>query len=478
MGKKLGSCLLACIIIMSLATVALAADSSAPDLKVMVDSCIVDFPDAQPQMVDGRVMLPLRQVLEILGAEVTYQDNNISITYGDTIVEFTIGYKLLDIKRGEDINSWVFDVAPYLEQGTNRVMVPVRFISEALGFNVGWDSDEKTVVIINTEKMASRLAENLQTLNYLFQLPEDYYENNYQIDEETKLTFSLEGNDTTIHFVALQVFSPSLLQTNGTLQLQITADDWQKIISYWSEQNDMELSAKDLLVLKNLRNIEVEYRFDIMRGELYFHSSQLNQVLQYYDVIDNTDTWLLFDCYNLGYYYYRLLSYYDKPGSIKVLLVNNLSATILNPQVGTHEAFIHEFDSIIAYVNDDAFTKTTQNGYDIYTLTLANSSEPEEEFYDLFVDVIMRCQNGRMVDYKINGIFKEEDSCTDETSSLGGTVKGDAGLNNAGQFNWVNPDTGHLFDLDYKITYQTTKKVPQVSVPEDVPVLDLTDFLY
>ena len=43
------------------------------------------------------------------------------------------------------------DVVPFIVDG--RTLVPVRFISEALGFAVNWDEESQTVTLINSEKM-------------------------------------------------------------------------------------------------------------------------------------------------------------------------------------------------------------------------------------------------------------------------------------------------------------------------------------
>ncbi|MGF0096547.1 copper amine oxidase N-terminal domain-containing protein, partial [Peptoniphilus sp. SGI.035] len=48
----------------------------------------------------------------------------------------------------ENIN---IDVAPFIEKG--RTMLPIRFVAEALGFNVQWDNENRTVILIDKENV-------------------------------------------------------------------------------------------------------------------------------------------------------------------------------------------------------------------------------------------------------------------------------------------------------------------------------------
>ena len=43
------------------------------------------------------------------------------------------------------------DIAPFIEG--NRTMLPIRFVAEALGFNVQWDNDNRTVILIDKENV-------------------------------------------------------------------------------------------------------------------------------------------------------------------------------------------------------------------------------------------------------------------------------------------------------------------------------------
>ena len=45
----------------------------------------------------------------------------------------------------------MMDIAPFIEK--DRTMLPIRFVAEALGFNVQWDNDNRTVILIDKENV-------------------------------------------------------------------------------------------------------------------------------------------------------------------------------------------------------------------------------------------------------------------------------------------------------------------------------------
>lgn len=100
--------------------------------------------DVQPQIINGRTMVPMRTIFEELGATVEWEQETQTITSvkDDTTIKLTIGVPSISI------NQYVpreLDTAPCIVNG--RALVPVRAISEAFHMNVDWDGATKTVLI-------------------------------------------------------------------------------------------------------------------------------------------------------------------------------------------------------------------------------------------------------------------------------------------------------------------------------------------
>jgi hypothetical protein len=127
-------------------SLAAAAFSSAQQIKVQVDGTPVYFANTQPQYINGRVLVPLRGVFEEMGANVLWnqQTHMVTATRAGTEVELKIGSRAATI-NGAPIN---LDVPAMVLNGST--MVPIRFVSEALGAQVGWLAADRLVTINTT----------------------------------------------------------------------------------------------------------------------------------------------------------------------------------------------------------------------------------------------------------------------------------------------------------------------------------------
>jgi sugar lactone lactonase YvrE len=121
--------------------------SNDGQVKVAVGSKLIQF-DAQPEIANGRTMVPVRFIAEALGYEVKYVEDGqkVDLVKGDTTIELYIGKT--GLKKSEknlpDTNK-ATDVAPYMKDG--RTYVPVRFFAEEAGADVQWVQDVTTAVI-------------------------------------------------------------------------------------------------------------------------------------------------------------------------------------------------------------------------------------------------------------------------------------------------------------------------------------------
>ena len=115
-------------------------------ITVSVGSDPVTFEaGARPRMIGGRVMVPLRGVVEKLGGTIKYDAASHVITggHGDTGSQFRLRLGSNQaLVNGKDAT---LDAAPRAFGGVTYV--PLRFVSEALGAHVSWDNAKHAVLI-------------------------------------------------------------------------------------------------------------------------------------------------------------------------------------------------------------------------------------------------------------------------------------------------------------------------------------------
>ena len=101
------------------------------------------------ELVDNRTLVPLRSIFEELGATVQWDQatQTITATQGKRVIKLTVGSRHTNV-NGQHV---VIDVPAQVNNG--RTLVPLRFVSEAMGASVTWDNKTKKATISSTNKI-------------------------------------------------------------------------------------------------------------------------------------------------------------------------------------------------------------------------------------------------------------------------------------------------------------------------------------
>ena len=118
---------------------------SSGSIRLEIDGFRVDL-GPSPLLIDGRLLVPLRVVSEYLGAIVHWEAEEnkparIILSFADQVVELYVNDRMAFIDNAPRR----MDVPPCLEDGLTYV--PLRFLGEALGIDVFWDSGRNTVYL-------------------------------------------------------------------------------------------------------------------------------------------------------------------------------------------------------------------------------------------------------------------------------------------------------------------------------------------
>lgn len=164
MKKRLGAMLLAsCLLCTNVVTTraeTLLIDGKKIEynlsaISLYVNNELIETKTMNPIQLEGRVLVPAREVFEAMGANVLW-DN--------TLKKVTIKYKdktiILTMNQTEAIiNDTVVSMDVPGKIINNKVMIPIRFVSEAMGLNVRWDSSNRAVWI--TEPVSDTPSESI-----------------------------------------------------------------------------------------------------------------------------------------------------------------------------------------------------------------------------------------------------------------------------------------------------------------------------
>ncbi len=102
--------------------------------------------EAPPVIADGRTLVPVRAISDAFGIQIGWDEaeRKVSLKKAEKEIKLFIDSKTAYVNNQEI----TLDVAPSIQNG--RTMVPLRFISETLGYNVNYVNTTKQVVIDDT----------------------------------------------------------------------------------------------------------------------------------------------------------------------------------------------------------------------------------------------------------------------------------------------------------------------------------------
>lgn len=114
----------------------------APEIRVILDGEKLVF-DVDPTIIESRTLVPMRDMFEAFGLKVEWDNaNRIAMgTSSETAISFTIGSKNV-MFNGEEKT---IDVPARIIN--ERTMIPLRFLSENMGYNVVWVGTSNLILL-------------------------------------------------------------------------------------------------------------------------------------------------------------------------------------------------------------------------------------------------------------------------------------------------------------------------------------------
>lgn len=230
--------------------------------------------DVRPVMKEDRVYVPFRAVFEALGADVSYDaaSNRMTAQRGNRTVSFVVGqssYKSNGVTIDMEDQTFVQD---------GWTFVPVRFASQALGVAVGWDSDNRTVIILDREKLYKRYQGQFTVLEQYLRHWNSFAGQNVAVHGtfDLKMQMDLSDYDEEKEMVPMGLSMTIDSLTSSELEnmqaaVQLDLDSLMQKL-----QRDNAIPKEARAILNQLKQFHVQYILDYAQGTLYVKSDLLD----------------------------------------------------------------------------------------------------------------------------------------------------------------------------------------------------------
>lgn len=445
-------------------------------IGVMVNGEYIKFPDATPEATDGRTMVPVRALVEAVKGQVSYDDGKIvcktdkvAVTLNIGSDEATVDYPApegSDEATGEDVK---MDCAPYVKGG--RTYVPVRFIAEALGYDVGWDAYYETAILLDREALAADIDKDFTILNKVQANKGVGMEEgkNYQADVKGDIAVTLfdtlNGNQTyKADLTAKQLFNTEAASAQLSLKLSDNAmEELDKLLTSELGPDYEEDAAMLRTVVEGLEDMELILN---RNGSAWFRMAALDELA------GKDNVWMALD---LGEEMGALA--FASAGDVTIGKV--LAQAVRGNSVTEWGSAMEMADMLSKLYGDDKFT--TSNGTSTLTIDVDTlmglyedmglSEDDMEEAKAAFKEY--------KITMKVDAKGGSDMTITMETAALSGMpamkiamdVKQDAG-NVTMNMSYHIANMGEI-ELKLTETQKTTTGKPMTEPPEGAVVVDM-----
>lgn len=215
------------------------ADAAEP-VKILVNGTVI-MPDVAPFVVEGRTFVPVRFVAEALGVSVDWDENTSTViinTGGATNspTENSTG-EIQIFVNGQPIST---DIPPRSVNG--RVMVPIRFVAEALNCRVGWQGQTNAVTI--TDKKFTTAHANILPAKGVKQEAIDIIK---EYAEKVYLKVGADLEPTNDNFYDIYIYPDHNSFTDGGVEIRkISREEASKGTIFWKMPNIIGIDISNL----------------------------------------------------------------------------------------------------------------------------------------------------------------------------------------------------------------------------------------
>ena len=476
-----------------LCTLALMAGMVVPahavsGIQVQLNGKYLTFSDAAPEAVSGRTFLPFRTVFEAMGAKVDYESETstvVAVKDGRTL-RMALGSTEATVTEDGIETVIPMDVAAYAQN--NRTYIPVRFAAQAFGCNVGWDAENQTVVLVDTEKLIdSAMAGHSYTLlSKLAAYGEKYNTGNWALNGKIGMDATALGSPV----LTADCDVDGIISNGTSIQASIGMD--MDMTGLYTLLAGMGLDVSTMSPDEMVVNMDMDLRSDMSTGKLYYLMDGMSDSIPELPV----GAWLLMDLNEvlkesgLEMDFATVLKN-SKSMDYTKLMSTLLSSVPVESSATSYSKLAADIQELAAAFSDENFKKVSSGYTNTFTktvdgvainlgLNLSTNAKGEvtgyEETFGLSLDV--KSLLAGLEDQSV------QDSL-DQFSALG--LNADTltvGLKAAADETGVTTTQGSLalgnlftLGLDGSVKYASTTKIPETTPPAGATVVNWSDLM-
>ena len=398
---------------------------------------------------------------------VDLQYNGVTTEDAAVLVNDTTYMSAEDVKAVLGVDCAVADGKAQLTVGSEAVevetvdgLIPVRAIANALGYSIGWDSEAKTAIVIDVDKLAASETFDImgKYMDYGLSMEMPYAQNGefdgvYEMTDADS-TFTIPFNGDVV----------SLVSADGedvTMNLTIDFSQLEELLAAQG-MDENEQQAFDAVVAA-LGSSETKILYNIKENVMYLNSSMFTVFGL------DANAWLSIDLGDIfgmatteGAADLTAILENAMSGDLKAYIVDLLKAMPVE-DVNSYAALEEAYGVYSAMLGDSAFV--LEDGK--YTLNYAMNQDGADFTYSIVLGTEGETVNSCDIAMKVaaEGVSMDVTAASDKDFNTTMTLA-------------MNIADMIKMNFNYKATVSASTEAPQLTVPEGATVHSLTDLLF
>lgn len=245
------------------------------------------YTDAFPLIENGATFVPLAVFAEVIGATTDYvaETHSVSMNYNGSIITFDIGDAKFYVNGGEAQD------LPYATFVANsRVMVPLRFITDAFGLGLYWNDSYKQVIAVDVDGLKTGISTDYDLMNrFLTYTKQDDTGVSAKLTGDFEYNVKVNGKTMTLNSDLSAISNGDLSSIEYAMDFAVDLSEFETDIRAMlagmsPSGDDADLVANLLLAIDKFN---INYIYDLENLVFYLQSDLIGKLLPIFSLSES-----------------------------------------------------------------------------------------------------------------------------------------------------------------------------------------------